>query len=104
MTRKLILGFCHVGLTCIHVGSLENYASRLIMSAIYTCWLEKPFDQDVKCILYFIVIVSKLQYYVELYAISFDLCTALMDHLYFKIIASALVSPIYNYTLFVCEF
>ncbi|KAF5945047.1 hypothetical protein HYC85_015275 [Camellia sinensis] len=52
--------FCYVGLTCIQVGSLENYASRLIMLVIYTCRLEKPFDQDVICILYFIIFVFKL--------------------------------------------
>ena len=47
MIRELVLDFCHVGLTCNYVGSLENQASRLVIFVFRTRRLEKPFDQDV---------------------------------------------------------
>ena len=38
-----------------------------------------------------------------MYAIPFDLCTALMDHLYCKLLFPHMLAP-YIYTLIVCEF
>ena len=38
-----------------------------------------------------------------MYAISFDLRTALMDHLYLYVLLSHMLAP-YIYTLIVCEF
>ena len=44
------------------------------------CRLEKPFDKDVIRILLCCIQVVKM------YAISLDICTALMDHLYFDLL------------------
>ena len=47
MILELILDFDYFGLTCIYVGSLENYASRFVILVCCIRRLEKPFDQDV---------------------------------------------------------
>ena len=81
-------------LFCIHVGDvifmsaiLENYASWLVITVFCICRLEKPFDQDVIRILLCYIQVVKM------YAIPFDLCTALMDHLYFDLLLPHLRAP-----------
>ena len=53
MILELILDFDYVGLTCIYVDSLENYASRFVILVCNIRRLEKPFDQDLCfCILF----------------------------------------------------
>ena len=61
-------------------ANFENHASWLVFAVFCICRLEKPFDQDVISILLCYIPVVKM------HAITFDLCTALMDHLYFDLL------------------
>ena len=61
-------------------ANLENHASWLVFAVFCISWLEKPFDQDVIRILPCCIQVVKMN------DIAFDLCTALMDYLYFRLL------------------